>query len=111
MHLPIADDKAFAGRVDHRGMKGQQVWINPALYLVSTYAVRMILPILSPASIMACAFQASASGNVACTMGRIFPASRSGHARSRSFFAISPLKLTGRGRKVEPVMVRRRRMT
>jgi hypothetical protein len=39
------------------------------------------------------------------------PASISGHTRLRRLAAIAPLNSTGRGRRVEPVTVRRRRMT
>ena len=71
--------------------------------------VSTIFPTCALDSISSCARAASASGNVAWITGLMRPASMSGQIFSSRSRATSPLKATGRGRSVPPVIVRRRR--
>ena len=64
-----------------------------------------------PCSIIRCASAAWASGSTAWITGATVPAASSGHTRASSARAIAPFAATLCGRSVEPVMVRRRRIT
>ena len=58
-------------------------------------------------SIRACAFGASVSGKVESMIGATLRASRSGQTFSKRLAATVALNVTGRGRRVEPVWIRR----
>src|SRR3954451_1729896 len=70
-----------------------------------------ILPMCSLDSMRACASAAFASGKVLKITGLTLPAESSGQTFSLSSPAIAALSATGRGRSVEPVRVRRLRIT
>src|SRR5690606_1385912 len=124
VHLPVAQHET--GAVFNRGhgatvfgMGPDEIRVKPKIVSCLPakplppaplcYTVRMILPMFSPASIMAWAADACSSGKVACTTGLMLPASSRGQACLRKDLAMAPLNSTGRGRSVEPVIVSRRR--
>src|SRR5208282_6110899 len=71
------------------------------------HVVNTILPMWSGFSIRSCAFRASARGDTESMTGLKRPATKSGHTLARKHSAMTAFSAGERGRKVEPVWMRR----